>query len=98
MSGRSTTGSNSLGTALVAGRKRVPKPATGKTALRTRLLVMLSSKPGGKPVGFDQCLDRLAFAHDRPFSPVYHRFGHQPARIIGICHGCAISAGGHESD
>ena len=32
--GRSTTGSSSLGTALVAGRKRVPIPATGMTALR----------------------------------------------------------------
>ena len=34
MSGRSTTVSISLGIALVAGRKRVPSPATGKTALR----------------------------------------------------------------
>src|SRR5690606_40105807 len=34
MRGRSTTGSISLGIALVAGRKRVPRPATGKTALR----------------------------------------------------------------
>src|SRR5512143_2454234 len=33
--GLSTTGSISLGTALVAGRKRVPMPATGKTAFRT---------------------------------------------------------------
>lgn len=30
-------GSNSFGIALVAGRKRVPMPATGKTALRTFL-------------------------------------------------------------
>src|SRR5687767_3221544 len=35
ISGRSTTVSISLGMALVAGRKRVPSPATGKTALRT---------------------------------------------------------------
>src|SRR5215204_5011847 len=34
MTGRSTTGSISLGMALVAGRNRVPRPATGKTALR----------------------------------------------------------------
>src|SRR5437773_924801 len=34
MSGLSTIGSISLGEALVAGRKRVPRPATGKTALR----------------------------------------------------------------
>ncbi len=36
ISGRSTTVSISFGIALVAGRKRVPSPATGKTALRTR--------------------------------------------------------------
>ena len=35
ISGRSTTVSISFGIALVAGRKRVPSPATGKTALRT---------------------------------------------------------------
>ena len=35
MSGLSTIGSISLGDALVAGRKRVPRPATGKTALVT---------------------------------------------------------------
>jgi hypothetical protein len=34
INGRSTMGSNSFGTALVAGRKRVPMPATGNTALR----------------------------------------------------------------
>src|SRR5277367_792225 len=35
MSGLSTSGSISLGCALVAGRNRVPSPAAGKTALRT---------------------------------------------------------------
>src|ERR1035441_6012863 len=35
MIGLSTMGSISLGCALVAGRKRVPRPAAGKTALRT---------------------------------------------------------------
>src|SRR6202045_2972317 len=34
ISGLSTTGSISFGIALVAGRKRVPRPATGKMALR----------------------------------------------------------------
>src|SRR5437868_2515795 len=34
MTGLSTTGNISFGTALVAGRNRVPIPATGKTALR----------------------------------------------------------------
>src|SRR6185312_11801398 len=36
MMGLSTTDSISFGEALVAGRKRVPRPATGNTALRTR--------------------------------------------------------------
>src|ERR1700675_4150199 len=35
ISGLSTTGSISFGSALVAGRMRVPSPATGNTALRT---------------------------------------------------------------
>ena len=33
--GLSTTGSISFGLAFVAGKNRVPSPATGKTALRT---------------------------------------------------------------
>src|SRR6187455_3887949 len=48
MIGLSTRGSISFGWALVAGRKRVPRPAAGKTALRTvdtkRLLVRPSRK------------------------------------------------------
>src|SRR6476661_6300630 len=35
ISGLSTMGSISLGWALVAGRKRLPRPATGKTAFLT---------------------------------------------------------------
>src|SRR6185437_5669078 len=35
ISGLSTMGSISLGCAFVAGRKRVPRPAAGKTAVRT---------------------------------------------------------------
>src|SRR5690606_10092723 len=35
--GLSTSGSISLGCALVAGRNLVPQPAAGKTALRTRI-------------------------------------------------------------
>jgi hypothetical protein len=37
--GLSTTASISLGMALVAGKKRVPKPAAGKTALRTFVFI-----------------------------------------------------------
>ena len=40
ISGRSTSGRISFGTDLVAGRNRVPNPATGRTALVT-LIVML---------------------------------------------------------
>src|SRR5215469_13491053 len=36
MMGLSTIGNISLGCALVAGKKRVPRPAAGRTALRTR--------------------------------------------------------------
>src|SRR5882762_9504610 len=35
MSGLSTIGSISFGLALVTGRKRLPRPATGKTAFRS---------------------------------------------------------------
>src|SRR5512141_1655436 len=45
MIGLSTRGSISFGCALVAGRKRVPQPAAGKTALRTRI------EPRGDGVG-----------------------------------------------
>src|SRR3954468_19879374 len=37
ITGLSTSGSISFGWALVAGRKRVPHPAAGKTAFRTRI-------------------------------------------------------------
>src|SRR5579872_7553810 len=39
--GLSTNGSISLGCALVAGKKRVPNPAAGNTALRTRIEIII---------------------------------------------------------
>jgi hypothetical protein len=45
MTGLSTRGSISFGWALVAGRNRVPQPAAGKTAFRTRIRPQLSSVP-----------------------------------------------------
>ena len=39
MSGRSTSGRISFGTDLVAGRNRVPNPATGSTAFVTLLVI-----------------------------------------------------------
>src|SRR5919107_3170784 len=47
MTGLSTSGSISFGWAFVAGRKRVPHPAAGKTAFRTR---MKPRSMGGCPV------------------------------------------------
>src|SRR5436309_16044205 len=40
MRGLSTSGNISLGWALVAGKKRVPKPAVGKTAFEMRMLLL----------------------------------------------------------
>src|SRR6185437_388065 len=45
MMGLSTRGSISLGIALVAGRNLVPRPAAGKTALRTFFGILTSSSP-----------------------------------------------------
>jgi hypothetical protein len=43
ISGLSTIGNNSLGIAFVAGKKRVPNPATGKTAFQ--MVVISLPKP-----------------------------------------------------
>src|SRR6185503_13475404 len=51
MIGLSTIGSISLGWALVAGRKRVPRPAAGKTALRTLAGIFYSVGDGGWGLG-----------------------------------------------
>src|SRR3712207_2285961 len=51
MSGRSTTVSISLGTDLVAGRKRVPRPATGKTAFLTFFNLVSGKKGEGGSAG-----------------------------------------------
>src|ERR1700734_810623 len=52
--GRSTTVSISLGTDFVAGRKRVPRPATGKTALRIFLLMKCPRKSGRAGINIHQ--------------------------------------------
>ena len=43
ISGRSTSGRISFGTDLVAGRNRVPKPATGSTAFVTLFVICTPS-------------------------------------------------------
>src|SRR5262245_22151388 len=52
ITGRSTTVSISLGIALVAGRKRVPSPATGNTALRMRLDIREAAPSLQFPLGY----------------------------------------------
>src|SRR5512146_2939725 len=56
MIGLSTRGSISFGCALVAGRNRVPQPAAGKTALRTRMSPLAST--GGRCRGYHPVLGR----------------------------------------
>src|SRR5258708_15011259 len=79
--GVSTMGSSSFGTALVAGRKRVPRPAAGVTTLREG--GFMPAGDGGK--GFDQSHPALRardirralfFAHPPLLAPTAH-----PARI-----------------
>src|SRR5574341_370452 len=53
MIGLSTSGSISLGCAFVAGRKRVPRPAAGKTALR--ILFIAGMLPQGSRGPPDAC-------------------------------------------
>src|SRR5580692_10432466 len=65
ISGLSTTGSISLGMALVAGKKRVPRPATGSTALRTRFLLELIVLVSGaflRPCGRESPRDFALYA------------------------------------
>src|SRR5206468_6029095 len=46
--GLSTSGSISFGCALVTGKKRVPRPAAGKIAFRTRDVVIKDNLYGGR--------------------------------------------------
>src|SRR4029077_18838636 len=58
MMGLSTSGSISFGCALVAGRKRVPSPAAGKTALRTFFFMSSGSGSVGRGGGRERlCYD-----------------------------------------
>src|SRR5271170_2389739 len=69
ISGLSTTGSISLGIALVAGRKRVPRPATGSTALRTRFrseLIVLLVDCGRSPQQARRASSNLFYLWSRP--------------------------------
>src|SRR5438046_842794 len=80
ITGRSTTVSISLGTALVAGRNRVPRPATGKTAFRTRFLgvVMLASLSAA----FETAGPAINVAY---VSVVIQNAGVRPVRLRHLC-------------
>src|SRR5207302_5441272 len=83
MSGLSTTGSISLGCALVAGRNRVPRPAAGRTALRTRRLfsVMVRFRNSSRTEEFTTCpLDRVE--RSRFFDEETTTYGQRP-RVAG---------------
>src|SRR5262245_38074635 len=56
MTGLSTSGSISFGCAFVAGRKRVPQPAAGKTALRTRIEPRVRTGSGSVARGYHRAL------------------------------------------
>src|SRR5690606_16378460 len=86
ISGLSTMGSISLGLALVAGRKRVPRPATGNTAVLIACatwLVTALSVPAGGP---EWVRPMISHRHDRPAAigpaagMACGRHGLQPAR------------------
>src|SRR2546427_8465891 len=66
--GLSTRGSISFGWALVTGRKRVPRPAAGKIALRTvmadNLLVVHRSSSSSRPRTSNGAGGRRAADHD----------------------------------
>src|SRR5262245_61548375 len=77
MSGLSTSGSISLGCALVAGRNRVPRPAAGNTALRTFADITT-------PVCFYSGARATAFSWKTP---------PDPDRALGPVHGLCKSGG-----
>jgi hypothetical protein len=65
--GLSTSGSISFGEALVAGKKRVPNPAAGKTALRTLCGIMSCShtillriNPSGRYTNNEDLFDQVS--------------------------------------
>src|SRR6185503_19395265 len=61
ISGLSTTGNISIGLALVAGRKRVPSPATGNTALRILIFCLGPADRAGILAPFCRSPDFVQF-------------------------------------
>src|SRR5204863_1204437 len=98
MTGLSTSGSISLGCALVAGRKRVPQPAAGKTAFRTRIeprAALLSASAGRRsstdadggcvaPQGPGQYTGRSGFSRRAAVAPTLPAPGRPGGRRLGL--------------
>src|ERR1700752_4740165 len=66
MAGLSTTGSISLGVALVAGRNLVPRPAAGVTALVTSLAAVSAMPEPERPPESDPGFGQYGEEHARP--------------------------------
>src|SRR5580658_9682582 len=77
--GLSTKGSISLGWALVAGRNRVPRPAAGKTALRTRMFIGCNQVDGKNQATMQTCVPAIILQ----LNPCV---GSQPIHFSVICH------------
>src|SRR5437660_1230301 len=85
MMGLSTRGSISFGCALVAGRKRVPRPAAGKTALRT-----LGCLIGKYDCVKDDCVKSVAPGG-------LSRRNENRGQLIGFIHQVLKLRGGHQA-
>src|SRR5580765_7757455 len=83
ISGLSTTGNISLGLALVAGKKRVPRPATGNTAFVIMLFMSLIF-PFCFPSRFQQLQQACLVQYSNP----------QLARLVELAAG--VLSGNHE--
>src|SRR3990170_2115767 len=93
MIGLSTSGSISLGCALVAGRKRVPQPAAGNTALRTRIEPSVGGSPGWRPVSMGARVGPEYTAG--PTRAATPRLGPRPCRGVDRSLGEGLADDGH---
>src|SRR5438477_11473469 len=79
--GLSTSGSISFGCAFVAGRKRVPRPAAGKTAFRTSVFTSGPSYHLGSMLDLVLLRDRIDDAR--------RRLGARSAAAVDALNACA---------
>src|SRR3569833_3940005 len=92
--GLSPMGNITFGLALVAGRNRVPSPATGMTALRTRFLVVTApdckAPPAGRQPPFGDESNRSAWPGGRRHGADQRRVrkpGEQRLQLIALAIG-----------